>query len=313
MLAIDVVAMSKLLGATGGVTTPAYGELTEDNLVKTLIGSYDDYYPDATTQDAANNAVIPAFQSRLFDGGRFLEKGRALGEAAAGRHFAAYLRDDTAQQGFTALGLDGDLTTPTGDYLAVGTQNTNGSKADYWQRRSVSLDVSLSEDGSADNRVDVVVDNDSPPYAVPVPDPRTGYFTRWAGMEVAVFMPDGVSVSEASQGETPFEPTVRNHYEHDFVTRPMLLAPSAQGRLRMGYTVPTAAEVHESGDLTYRLAMDPQGTVNPASASVTVHLPDGYRATSLPEGWAADGRTLRYRSDALESSQEWEIGIEARN
>jgi hypothetical protein len=313
VLAVDVVAMSRLLGAAGGVTTPDYGKLTEDNLVETLVGSYDDYYPDPKTQDAANDAVIPAFQSRLFDGGRFYDKAQALGEAAAGRHFATYFRDDAAQQGFAALGLDGDLTSPNGDYVAVGTQNTNGSKADYWQRRRVTLDVDLAEDGSADNRLEVVVDNDSPPYAVPIPDTRSGYFTRWAGMAIAVFLPDGVSVTAASQDGTPFEPAVRDFYEHDYVTRPMLLEPSAEEALRMDYTVPEAAEVTESGGLNYRLAVDPQGTIVPASTAVTVHLPAGYRAASLPDGWTAVGRTLRYRTKALETSQEWEIGIAATN
>jgi hypothetical protein len=313
VLAVDVVALAQLLGATGSVTTPDYGKLTEGNLAETLVGSYDDYYPDAETQDAANAAVLPAFQERLFEGGQFLAKGRALGEAAAGRHFATYFRDEALQQGFATLGLDGDLAMPTGDYLAVATQNTNGSKADYWQRRDVSLDVSLSENGSAQNRLDVVVDNDSPPYEFPVPDPRTGYFTRWAGMALAVFLPEGVAVADASLGDTPFGPKVGNYYDHDFVTHPLLLEPSSQGRLQMDYTVPAAAEVGESGDLTYRLALDPQGTVIPASTAVTVHLPDGYRVLSPPEGWTARRATLRYRTDAQEVSEEWAIEIEASN
>ena len=51
----------------------------------------------------------------------------------------------------------------------------------------------------------------------------------------------------------------------------------------------------------------------PASTSVTVHLPEGYRATALPEGWSADGQTLRFRTDALESSEQWEIPVQASN
>jgi hypothetical protein len=50
--------------------------------------------------------------------------------------------------------------------------------------------------------------------------------------------------------------------------------------------------------------------VIPASADVTVHLPDGYRPTTLPEGWSAQSSTLTFHTDALESSEEWEITLE---
>ncbi len=75
------------------------------------------------------------FQQSLFGGGDYVAKGRVLGEAADGRHFATYFRDDEVQQGFAAVGLSGDLADTPGDYLFVGTQNTNGSKVDYYQRR----------------------------------------------------------------------------------------------------------------------------------------------------------------------------------
>ena len=189
VVAIDVVALARLLEVTGGVTIPGYGEVTSDNLVKTLIGSYDEYYPDPTVQDPLNDALIPAFKSVFFDGGNYVEKARALGAAADERHFALYSRDEAVQEGYAALGLAGDLSEPDGDYLGVFTQNTNGSKTDYYQRRSVDLDVTLSDDGSAQNRVEVVVDNDTPPYAVPGTDPQLGYFTRWSGLSLGTFVP----------------------------------------------------------------------------------------------------------------------------
>lgn len=312
VLAVDVVALSRLLGVAGSITVPGYGELTEDNLVETLVGSYDDFYPDPTAQDPFNEAIIPAFQTRLFEGGNYVAKARALGEAAGGRHFAAYFRDDEVREGFAALGIEGDLAPPEGDYLAVATQNTNGSKADYYQRRHLALDVFLDEDGSATNRLDALVQNDTPPYVPPGTDPQTGYFTRWAGMALGIFLPGGVTVEEGNLRGEAWDPKVREFYEHSYVTRSMLLEPGSDGRAQLRYQVPAAATVEDSGDLTYRLALDPQGLVRPESAQVTVHLPDGYAATDLPEGWSARGGTLRFRTDALES-QEWEIPLEARN
>jgi hypothetical protein len=81
----------------------------------------------------------------------------------------------------------------------------------------------------------------------------------------------------------------------------------------MTYRVPTAATIDESGDLIYRLAFAPQGTVIPESAEVTLHLPDGYQATVIPSGWQADGATLTFETSALDVSQEWMITAEESN
>ncbi len=101
-------------------------------------------------------------------------------------------------------------TSSAGDYLGVATQNLNASKTDYWQRRSLALDVTLDEDGSSQNRLDVVIDNATPPYPFPVPDPRTGYFTRWASVALAVFLPDGVTVDKSTVPGEPQDLEVRS-------------------------------------------------------------------------------------------------------
>lgn len=311
VVAVDVVALAELLGAAGPVTVPGYGELNQGNLVETLVGSYDDYYPDAKAQDSLNAGVIPALRDGLFEGGDYLAKAKALGAAAGGRHFALYFRDDEAQEAIASVGLDGDLTPADGDYLGVFTQNVNASKADFYQRRRVAVDVTLNADGSASNRLRVTVHNNTPPYELPVPDPQVGYFTRWAGMSLGVFLPDGVKVNRASLRREFFDADVRDFYQHDVVTRSMLLEPGATGALRLRYRVPEAATVDESGDLVYRLAIDPQGTVIPEELDVIVRIPEGYRVTTLPEGWSSDAGVLTYSTDALESTQTWEIPIAA--
>jgi hypothetical protein len=310
LVAVDVVAFSKLLGATGPVTVRTYGELNEGNLVETLVGSYNDYYPDATVQDSLNADVVPAFQDQLLRGGKFVAKAKALGAAAEGRHFALYFRDDEVQKAIASVGLEGDLTAPDGDYLGVFTQNLNASKTDFYQRRRVALDVALNEDGSSSNNLQLEMHNDTPSYEFGV-DPQWGHFTRWAGVRLSAFLPRGVAVDRASFGGRPFDADVRHFYEHDMVWRSTLLEPGASAALELRYRVPRAAENDGSGDLVYRLAIDPQGTVNPQAVDVTVRVPGGYRATDLPAGWSSDKGVLTYSTDALESTQTWEIPIAA--
>lgn len=307
VIAIDVVGLARLVGAVGGISVPGYGELTEANLVKTVVGSYDQYYPDPSAQDQLNGAIIPAFENALFSGGDYVEKAQALGAAAAERHFALYFRDREVQDSIAASGLDGDLAEPQGDYLGAFTQNTNGSKVDYYQRRSLSLDVTVSADGSAEDSLEVDVHNDTPPYAVPGVDPKSWYFTRWAGLALGVFVPGDAQLEQSSLLGEPVDSHLRNFYRHRYVTSQMLLPPSSTGRFSMRYRVADAATVDEDGELTYRLAYDPQGTVVPQSVDVTVQLPEGYTAKSLPAGWSSDGRTVSFPSQELATSQQWEI------
>lgn len=308
VLAIDVVALARLFEVTGSVTVPGLGELTSENLVEKLVGSYDDYYPDPNILDAYAAEIIEPFRGTLFSGGQYVAKARALGEAAAGRHLALYFRDPEVQEAVASLGLDGDLAPPVGDYLGVFTQSVLPSKSDYWQERSTELDVTLDENGGATNRLSVRIHNDSPPYAVPGTDPGEGYFTRWAGIALGVFVPDGADVTQVrtteQEGPVGF---VGNFYDHDFFYRNITLEPQARTQLTARYRVDDAATVEEDGALTYRLAMDPQGLVRDQAVTVTLHLPESYAATDLPEGWSAQGATLTYDVADLAASEEWEI------
>ena len=101
----------------------------------------------------------------------------------------------TLQAAVADIGLAGDLSDTDHDYIAVFNQNTNISKSDYWQRRTVTSDVRLREDGSAKVELTISVFNDSPPYGANqiYGDNRGGSNrTRWNGMTVGVFLPEGV-------------------------------------------------------------------------------------------------------------------------
>lgn len=309
VVAIDVEALSGLLGTTGGAEVPGYGTLTADNLVSTLVGSYDQYYPDPNAQDDLNDQLIPVFRDLMFGGGSYLAKAQSLGEAADGRHFALYMRSDEVQEGVAALGLSGDLAPAVGDYLGVFSQNINGSKADYWQRRGLSLDVRLDADGTAHNRLAVKVFNDSPTYPFPVPDPQIGYFTRYLVTSVAAFLPPDITVSGQQTTGEPWEVEEDAYYDHSYARTRLSLDPQATGTASLDYRVPGAATEAEDGSLVYRLAVDPQGTVVPQSMRVQVQLPRGYEAGSLPEGWVATGRTVTFETQAFETTEEWEIRL----
>ena len=290
MIAIDLQGLAGLFRITGPVHVAGYGELTADNLVHTLAGSYD-LYQDPAQRHALNQAIIPAFRTKLLTGGKFLEKGQSLMASAQGRHFATYFRDPAAQEAAETAGLAGNLSDSPHDYLGVFSQNTNGSKADYWQHRTVSSTVRLHPHGSAVDHVMVEVSNPAPAYTQPITDPRSGYLTRWLGNLVAVFLPQdadikGVTVDGRSLPDKHVHvPKVASVYNRPVLRNFWMMAPDSTHRMLATYRVPSAATVSSNGDLTYGLALDPQDLVNPQTNGVTLHIPGGYHFGPLPTGW----------------------------
>lgn len=302
LVAVDVVALARLAEVTGPMEVPGYGRVDSSNLVETLVGSYDDYAPDEKQErKAANRALVPLFVERLLGTGQLPDKVRVLADAAAGRHFAAYFRDDAVQETLDDLAVSGDLSSTRHDYLGVFTQNAVPSKTDYWQSRTVRSDVRLRADGSARVALEVEVHNDSAPYAGPGTDPRTSYYTRWAHLSVGSFLPRRAAVERVAVDGQPIEFNVGDYFGRPFVRHTIELPPQARRTVRLEYDVPAAA-VRTGDELTYRLDLDPQGMVRPQAVSVRVHLPRGFAVDDLPAGWSADGGTVTWSDDALDDS-----------
>lgn len=301
VIAIDVVALADLVSITGPIDLPPYGTLTPDNLVGKLVGDYDTY-PDNEARHRTNRALVPLFRDRLFGQGELVEKAQVVADAARGRHFATYFRDPEIQAAFADAGLTGELADAEKDYLGVFTQNAVGSKSDFWQRRAVSTRVQIRPDGSARVRLRVAIHNDSPPYVQQEPDLKTGYFTRWNTLSIAPFLAPGATIrSAAVDGET-FDHTQGDFFGRPFLRRTVEFAPQARHTLEVNYDVPTAAAVADDGGLTYVLAVDPQGMVDPAAMDVRVSWPPGYRADAS-DGWqSGQGDLSMFRTDALTES-----------
>jgi hypothetical protein len=307
VVVIDVVALSQMLELTGPLEVPTLGTLTGDTLVEKVVGSYD-AYPDNDSRKAANRALGPVFVERLLSTNDPVGTGQLLGRAADERRFALFFRNPDEQAVFDDLGLTGRLSDTEHDYVGVFTQNKVASKSDYWQRRAVSTDVAVREDGSARVRMAVEVHNDSPPYLQPGPDPRLGYFTRWNTLSIAPFLPRGAASISAEVDGEPIDISPRNFYGRYFIRPEVEFAPQARHTLAVTYDVPAAA-VRDGDGLAYRLALDPQGMVDPQGVRVRVSFPRGYAVDdALPEGWSTrGGRVATYATDALETVESFEV------
>lgn len=289
LIAVDVVALGSLLDITGPVEVPYYGVLDGDAFTEKLIGDYDSFSSNEERKEL-NRAMIPIFTDRILGPGDGLEKVQSLRDSARGRHFAVWMRDPDVQAPLADIGLAGELSDTEHDYVAVFNQNTNVSKSDYWQKRAVTSDVQLREDGSARVRMKITVHNDSPPYLQPFGDPRGGtYFTRWNGMTVGVFLPDGTKIRSASAAGKVLGTDTFDYYGRPYKLLRMVLPPGETREGLLEYDVPAAAVASDDGTLAYHLDATPQGMVVPQALRVTVHWPKGYDVDALPDGWTRTG------------------------
>jgi hypothetical protein len=306
VIAIDVVALSDLVALTGPVTLPGVGTLTTDNMVETLIGSYD-RYADNAARKRLNRALAPVFADRLLAGDP-ADTLRSLADAAAARRFAMFFRNDDEQAAFDELRLTGRLGRPEQDYLGVFTQNAVPSKSDYWQRRTVRSEVWVRRDGSARVRLRVAIHNDSPPYAQPGVDPGEGYFTRHNTVSVLTMIPGDARIVRGSLDRDPIPIQQGTFFEHAFQRHTVALAPQQVRELEIDYVVQRAARREDDGTLRYRLVLDPQGMVIPQETHVVVRFPAGFEASSVPVPWQVRGeRAAVYATSALTRTESFEI------
>jgi Protein of unknown function (DUF4012) len=315
VIAIDLQALANLFSVTGPVDLGLKGvpPISSTNLVKILAGSYDRF---GTYQRHVLNAkLISAFQQKFFASGDVSKAAQSLLDSAPGRHFATYFRDRKVQHQFSTLGLTGDLASTPNDYLGLFTQNTNGSKTDYWQRRHVVSNVHLNPDGSADVHLKVAVHNGAPVYNGRVPDPKMGYYTRYLGTALGVFLPTGAKVEKTTVNRHPFTPnvitpTVKGVYNRTYFERQMLIDAKGTRVVRVSYHVPHAAAMTSDGGLMYRLDVDPQDTVIPETMQVNVTWPTGYGPLTLPSGWSSvSAQKATYTNPAVNEALTFEIPL----
>jgi len=98
VVALDPLAVSGLLSATGPVGVPGYGRLDAAGAARRLTGGADRDYAQA---------VLEATAGRLLGGRDLLAVGRALAAAGAGGHLRAYAADPALERLLAGHRLDG--------------------------------------------------------------------------------------------------------------------------------------------------------------------------------------------------------------
>lgn len=293
VIAMDVQAISQLLGATGPIQSAEYGELTSQNVAQKLVVDAYLQPADQAARHDRNDQLMQTMLQRLTQGGSLVAQAQALGRAIPGRHLQMYFHDDALQQLVEDSGAAGAVPVdPTGDLAAVYTQNQNASKVDTYQHRTVNETITLAADGSAKVQRTVVIDNRTPEYTGGGVDPRKGYYTRWAQLLVMNFMPPGSQLlSRPTADNSPgFLVGSAQHKGTDGQGRPYtdavaLMGPGETARLTWSFTVPAAA-VKDGDGMRVIVRAETQPLLNPPQLNVRVVVPQGW--TAKPgDGWTS--------------------------
>lgn len=207
VVAIDPVALSYVLRATGQITHPSGDVLEADTLVQRLLfDAYEQQSSPAESDDFFAGAAIAAFEalaSGRGEPGRLLD---AVGQGVRERRVSLWSVHPEEQAQILGTGADGALLTGGhDDAVGVFLDNTSGWKTDSFLRSSLTLQSATCTDGtvSMDVRLDLASTMPAdastlPPYVVG--DGSTGVPVGSMRMRVSVYSPVGGSIDQVKRG-----------------------------------------------------------------------------------------------------------------
>ncbi|MBW3619531.1 MAG: DUF4012 domain-containing protein [Actinobacteria bacterium] len=262
------------------VTNEAYADLGSGDERKGLLG------------EVAGAALLGFLDAASGDTAR--ESLGTLSELVADGHLLVHSRHPDVQQGLAAVGADGALPDPEGDFLAVVVNSATNAKVDYYTGRSIAYRVQLLGDGAARSELEVTFDNDAPAEGRPqhVLGPNV------AGLDVgdnrfvlSTYCATSCELEEADDGL--YGTVLEDELGHPVATTWVEVPRGGSRSLRYAWRVADAWEDTE-GRLVYRLTVRHQVTVPPTDVRLTVTVPEGFVADEVPEGMELAGDELTY-------------------
>lgn len=288
VVALDPIAMQDLMPQIGSFTTPGYGVVDAGNLAhKVLIDSYT-LFTDRTLRHDYNQALMNEMLHRILGGGHMIGKFKALSDAAKAGHVQVLMDDPGLQEQVVKADALRVLPPPVGDVVGVYTANTNASKTDVWQKRTVDQKVTVNADGSVDVVRTVTVTNAAPPYAGPGADIGTGYTTRVMQPRITDYFNGSAKIrSIRVNGQRAGWLKFRERGLLVASVNPVRLNPGQKAVVVMRYRLPAGT----AAGGTYRLAVAAQPTYLPVRLTLSVGSSAGCRAAAA--GWTVTGKQAR--------------------
>jgi hypothetical protein len=252
VIAIDPVALSYVLDATGPVTMPDGEVVTKDNVVElTESTSYERFPTDQTArkqylQDIAT-AVVKKMTGRIESPRKLLD---ALGKAAGERRIAVWTSSPGEQRLLEETPFAHVIPDDPAPYAEVVLNNLGGNKMDYYLSRQIEYAADGCEGDRRTSTVTIRLENSAPDKSLP------DYVASSAGLlpEIPITVPSGtmltsvrlvatngaklVSVLANGQRVPAFTNTERGHPSFEVQ---VAIPPGQSGELSFHLSEPTSA------------------------------------------------------------------------
>lgn len=193
VIAIDPVALSYILGATGPVTMPDGEVISRENVVELTESTAYLRFPEDQVarkqylQDIAN-AVVTKMTGQVKSPRQLLD---ALGKAVSERRVAVWSATPEEQEILEETALAHVLPGDDAPYAAVVLNNLGGNKLDYYLRTQIEYAADACRGDTRASTVDVKLTNTVPDE--PLPD----YVAAAAGLspDLLIRVPRGTNVA----------------------------------------------------------------------------------------------------------------------
>jgi hypothetical protein len=309
VIMIDVHALGSMLEATGPVQVHGLPySLTSDNVVSFLTNGAYLLPGDAHVRRGyVGLAGLGIFQDFLAEAKGYAAF-RALVDAAAGGHILMNATDPSLQTDFQTAGVTGAIAPAPGvDLFALTVNNLAGNRVDYYVRRTIDYDVSLSPDGRGRATATITFDNDSPR------DPPT--------KALASLLLPHAGPADLEPGETFEQATIACGRRCqligssiDGVDLPMTahtvgglrtftgilrIPPQGSSTLTMTFDLGYVWR-GDGAQGTYAVSIPTQPAILQTAGSVTIHAPSGMTIAAASPGMRAQGASATWRGPLSE-------------
>ena len=172
MIAMDPIVLGKLTRPLGPMSAPNWNaEITASNARRLLLRDIYQRFPRSLerSQNIYLSNLVESVWRKIRAGNFAIgSMGAALADSAATQHLKVFSLDPDVQEALRDIGVSGDPTTEGPNVQVFVHNNFTGSKVDHYISRLQRVDIELSEDGTAEVRTEVTIENSVPVEPVSV-------------------------------------------------------------------------------------------------------------------------------------------------
>ncbi len=283
VVAMDPIALGLLTRGTGPLRSDELDvEVGPGNAAKVILhDSYLIFDDDEAAQERFLGDLIDQFWQRLngpdVDGGELV---RGVAEAVETKHFKVFTRRANEQQALAKLDATGNFETEGDNIQLVFNNNAVPSKVDYFLRRTIDTQVTLTEAGRALVTTTVTLRNTAPsgpPSLLLGPNSQEAVPLEPGAnrMFLDILFPKGSHYEGFYFNETFRLAPMDSEAGYPVAWELLTVPPGETTTLKLEYSSRRLADIREGGG-SFDMTLVPQTTVFPDRYSFTLIPPIGY-------------------------------------